>query len=514
MELYEMTAHELGLMLRSKEVSASEIAEAVVKRIETVDDDVKAYMTVTADTARESAARVDELIADGRAGELSPLAGIPTALKDVLCTKGIRTTCSSKILTNFIPPYSATVVERLAESGFSLIGKTNMDEFAMGSSCENSRYFATHNPWDLSCVPGGSSGGSAAAVAADACIVALGSDTGGSIRQPAAFCGVVGLKPTYGRVSRFGLIAFASSLDQIGPLTKDVRDAALVMNAIAGHDPMDSTSVPVDVPDYGSCLTGDIKGLRIGMPKEYFIEGIDRAVRESVMDAIRKMESLGAVVEEISLPHTDYALATYYLIAPAECSSNLARYDGVRYGFRHPDSPDSITMFKNTRSEGFGQEVKRRIMLGTYALSSGFYDAYYLKAQKVRRLIANDFEEAFRRVDVIACPTTPSVAFPIGDRVDDPMQLYICDICTIPVNLAGICGISIPCGLHSGKPIGLQLIGKAFDEATLLRAAHAAEGTIAFRANHRPPMASSGGSAQRSPEALPPSIGEEAASHG
>ena len=401
--------------------------------------------------------------------------GIPVAIKDNMCTKGIRTTCSSKILENFIPPYESAVTSRLSENGYVLIGKTNLDEFAMGSSTENSGFFTTRNPWDIERIPGGSSGGSAAAVAADECIAALGSDTGGSIRQPAALCGVVGLKPTYGRVSRYGLVAFASSLDQIGPITKNVKDSAILLNIISGKDPFDSTSAPVAVPDFTKVLGNEIKGLKIGIPREYFIKGMDREIEEAVKTAITKLESLGAIPVEISLPHTEYAVATYYVLATSEASSNLARYDGVKYGFR-AEGKDLMEMYMNTRAQGFGAEVKRRIMLGTYALSSGYYDAYYKKAQQARTLIKADFEKAFNSVDMIVTPTSPTAAFKSGEKTEDPLQMYLSDIFTISVNLAGIPAISIPCGFTSNNlPIGLQIIGKHFDEESILKAAYAYE---------------------------------------
>lgn len=473
MEVIFRTAGELADLLNRGEVSSEEMTRGFLGRMERVEPAVRAFVTVTSELALAQAREADH---QRRAGEkTSPLLGIPMALKDNMCTRGTLTTCSSKILRNFTPPYDSTVAARLKEAGAVLLGKTNLDEFAMGSSTENSGLHLTYNPWDVSRVPGGSSGGSAAAVAAGEVAFALGSDTGGSIRQPASFCGVVGLKPTYGRVSRFGLVAFASSLDQIGPLTRDVADAALVMNAIAGDDPLDSTAAPVPVPDYTKALTGDVRGLRIGVPREYLAEGVAPEVREAVLKAVDVLVSLGASAEECSMPHTEYALSTYYLIAPAEASSNLARYDGVRYGHRAAGAEDLIDMFEKTREEGFGPEVKRRIMLGTYALSSGYYDAYYLKAQKVRTLIKQDFDRAWERFDVLATPTSPTVAFPIGQRAEDPLQMYLADVCTIPVNLAGVPGISVPCGFSEGLPIGLQFIGQPFDESTLLRAAHAFE---------------------------------------
>lgn len=473
MSLNRLTAHELHEKLASREISSLEITEAVFQRIDEVEDKVKAFVTVTRKTAIAKAREVDEKITRGE--KIGPLEGIPVVIKDNMCTEGVPTTCSSKMLHNYIPPYNATVVEKLKAAGAVLVGKSNMDEFAMGSSTENSRFFPTRNPWDTERVPGGSSGGSAAAVAADETIYSLGSDTGGSIRQPASFCGVVGLKPTYGTVSRYGLVAFASSLDQIGPFSKDVTDCARVFNIIAGHDPMDSTSAEFEVPDYTRFLTGEVKGLKIGIPKEYFIEGTDPEVLNLVKQAIKKFEDLGAVCEETSLPHAEYALPVYYLIATAEASSNLARYDGVRYGYRDESAEDVVTMFMRTRSEGFGAEVKRRIMLGTYALSSGYYDAYYLKALKVRTLIKRDFDRAFEKFDIILSPTSPTPAFKFGEKMDDPIQMYLSDIFTISVNLAGIPGISIPCGFVNGLPVGLQLMSKPFGEGTLFRAAYAFE---------------------------------------
>ncbi len=474
MELYQLTIHELQGLLQRREVTAKQVLMAFLKRVAQVEGKVQAYMVVAGREALIQANRVDRLRQKGE--QLGPLAGIPLAIKDVICTKDIPTTCSSKILQNFIPPYDATAMRRLYQAGAVLLGKTNMDEFAMGSSTENSAYKPTRNPWDLGRVPGGSSGGSAAAVAADLCAGALGSDTGGSVRQPAAFCGVVGLKPTYGRVSRYGLIAFASSLDQIGPMTKDVRDAAILLNAIAGHDPCDSTSADLPVPDYTGLLGREIAGLRIGIPDEYFIEGMDPETEDACREAIDVLESLGAKVERLSLPHTEYAVAAYYLVATAEASSNLARYDGVKYGYRATGAKDLLEMYMKTRREGFGAEVKRRIMLGTYALSAGYYDAYYLKALKVRTLIRKDFEEAFKRCDVILTPTSPTAAFQFGEKTVDPLTMYLSDIFTISCNLAGIPGISIPCGFtKSGLPIGLQMLGKPFDEATLLQVAYAYE---------------------------------------
>lgn len=477
MELYELTIHEAHDLLDKGEISSVELTQAVMDRIVAVDNDIKAYLTLTPELALEQAREADRRRA---AGEDNPLLGIPLAIKDVICTKGVPTTCGSKILEDFVPPYDATVMALLGSQGAVLLGKTNMDEFAMGSSTENSAYFTTHNPWDLSRVPGGSSGGSAAAIAADECLGALGSDTGGSVRQPAALCGVVGLKPTYGRVSRYGLVAFASSLDQIGPFGKDVTDCAILMNAIARYDPHDSTSVNAPVPDYSEALVDDIKGMRIGVPKEYFVEGMQPEVEQRVREAIDKLADLGAAVAEVSLPHTEYSLPTYYLIAPAEASANLARYDGVKYGLSYQGG-ELWDNYKQTRQSGFGAEVKRRIMLGTYALSAGYYDAYYLKAQKVRTLIKGDFDRAFEDFDVIVAPTSPTVAFKIGERVDDPLQMYLSDIFTLSVNLAGICGISIPCGFADGLPVGLQIVGKPFAEETILRVAYAYEQATEWR---------------------------------
>jgi aspartyl-tRNA(Asn)/glutamyl-tRNA(Gln) amidotransferase subunit A len=471
--LTSLSAHELGERFRRREATPSEATEAYLARIEALDPQVKAYLTVTREQAQRQAAAADRRFASGT--PRGPLDGVPIAVKDVLCTRGIRTTCGSKILEDFVPPYDATAVARLLEVGAVLLGKLNMDEFAMGSSTEHSAFFPTRNPWDLTRVPGGSSGGSAAAVAADLAAATLGTDTGGSIRQPAAFCGRVGVKPTYGRVSRSGLVAFASSLDQIGPLGKDVQDAALVLQVIAGHDPLDSTSVDLPVPDYRAELEKSIEGLKIGIPAEYFTEGLDPEVEAAVRAGIRVLQELGARTEPVSLPHTGYGLAAYYLIAPAEASSNLARYDGVKYGLRVPRARDVIDMYSKTRAAGFGAEVKRRIMLGTYALSAGYYDAYYGRAQRVRTLVRRDFEQAFERVDVIAAPTTPNAAFKFGEK-EDPLQMYLNDVFAVPVNLAGLPGVSVPAGFTmSGLPIGLQLIGRAFNEAALFRVAHAYE---------------------------------------
>jgi aspartyl-tRNA(Asn)/glutamyl-tRNA(Gln) amidotransferase subunit A len=473
-ELYELTVHELQERLTSREISSEEIVKSSFARINNVEVKVKSFITLTEELALQKAREVD------RAGQYNSIAGIPMGLKDIFCTRGVKTTCGSRILANFIPEYDSTASRRLDEQQGVLVGKLNMDEFAMGSSTENSAFFATHNPWDLERVPGGSSGGSAAAVAAGEVPFALGTDTGGSIRQPASFCGVVGMKPTYGRVSRWGVIAFASSLDQVGVFSQDVRDSALIMNIIAGHDPLDSTSAAIEVPDYASYLDGDVKGLRIAYPKEYFGQGIDAAIKESINKALHKYEELGAIVEEVSLPHSEYALPAYYLVAPAEASANLARFDGVRYGHRDFEAQNVIDMFSQSRAQGFGDEVKRRIMLGAYALSSGYYDAYYLKALKVRRLIANDFDKVFRDFDVIVSPTTPTTAFKLGEQSGDPLTLYMNDILTVPVNMAGLPGISIPCGFDRGLPIGMQLIGKAFDEGTLFKAAYGFEQNTSY----------------------------------
>ncbi|TEB16122.1 Glutamyl-tRNA(Gln) amidotransferase subunit A [Pelotomaculum sp. FP] len=473
MQLFRLTAHELHDLLVKKEISAEELNLAVFDRVEAVDDRVKAYVTMTKERALEQARSVDRQIKNG--DKISPLAGIPVAIKDNMCLDGVRTTACSKILANFVPPYSATVVKRLDGAGATMLGKTNCDEFAMGSSTENSAFFVTRNPWDTERVPGGSSGGSAAVIAAGEAICSLGSDTGGSIRLPASFCGVVGLKPTYGAVSRYGLIAFASSLDQIGPFTRDVSDCAAMLNVICGHDPLDSTSASYNMPDYTGFLKNDVRGLKVGVPREYMAEGINPGVREVIEEALARLETLGAHVEYTTLPHTEYALSTYYLIAPAEASSNLARYDGVRYGYRAENADDVIDMFMKTRSEGFGSEVKRRIMLGTYALSAGYYDAYYLKALRVRTLIKQDFDRAFEKYDLLVSPVCPTTAFRIGEKTDDPLEMYLSDVCTISINLAGIPGMSIPCGFAQGMPVGLQLMGRHFDEGTLLRAAYTFE---------------------------------------
>jgi aspartyl-tRNA(Asn)/glutamyl-tRNA(Gln) amidotransferase subunit A len=467
----QLTIHEAHRLLTEKAFSSAELTEACLGRIRHLDPLIGATVTVTEELAREQARRADAAIAAGDAG---PLTGIPALVKDNMCTRGVPTTCSSRMLKNFVPPYDATVVEKLSEAGAVVLGKANMDEFAMGSSTEHSAVHPTRNPWDLSRVPGGSSGGSAAAVAAGEALFALGSDTGGSIRQPAGFCGVTGLKPTYGRVSRYGLVAFASSLDQIGPLAQDAFDCALVMNAIAGHDSRDSTSAPVPVPDFTAGLTGDIRGMKIGIPREYFVDGMEPEVEAAVRAAIGELERLGAGIDwDVSLPSTPHALAVYYIIAPSEASANLARYDGVKYGFADTEAGSMWEEMEATREQGFGAEVKRRIMLGTYALSAGYYDAYYLKAQKVRTLIRREFDEAFEKYDVLVTPTSPTVPFKMGEKLDDPVQMYMADVCTLPINIAGLPAISVPAGLSGGLPVGLQVIGKPFAEETVLSVAHA-----------------------------------------
>ena len=472
-DLHQLTISQAHQLLREKKISSVELTKASLAQLAKVEDKVHACVTISEDTALKQAGEADKAISSGK---IKPLTGIPALIKDVMCTRGIKTTCSSKILENFIPPYDATVIEKLKADKAVILGKTNMDEFAMGSSTENSAFFPTRNPWDLDRVPGGSSGGSAAAVATDEAIYALGSDTGGSIRQPAGFCSVVGLKPTYGRVSRFGLVAFASSLDQIGPITKNVTDCTLVLNAIAGHDPSDSTSAPYPVPDYTKSLVPDLKGLRLGIPREYFVEGMQKEVRTSIEAAIKKLEELGAKVDwDASLSLTKYALAVYYILAPSEASANLARYDGVKYGFSYQDTSNMWDAMEKTKQFGFGAEVKRRIMLGTYALSAGYYDAYYLKAQKVRTLIRREFDRAFEKYDALITPTSPTVPFKLGEKTDDPIQMYLSDVCTLPINIAGIPAISIPAGFADGLPIGMQIIGKPFDEETILRIAFAYE---------------------------------------
>ncbi|AGA58983.1 MAG: Asp-tRNA(Asn)/Glu-tRNA(Gln) amidotransferase subunit GatA [Thermobacillus sp.] len=473
MSVLDLRLQELHDRLSGGELAVSDLVEASLSRIKETEPVVQAFITLDEEGARAQAAELDKQLKEG--GERGLLFGLPAGIKDNIVTDGLKTTCASRFLSNYIPIYNATVMDKLRAAQSVTIGKLNMDEFAMGGSNENSAMGPTRNPWDPERVPGGSSGGSAAAVAARQVYFALGSDTGGSIRQPAAYCGVVGLKPTYGRVSRFGLVAFASSLDQIGPITKNVEDAVYVLQAIAGHDPMDSTSADVEVPDYTAALTGDVRGLRIGVPKEYLGEGIAPQVKDAVLAALKVFESLGATWEEVSLPHTEYAVAAYYLLASSEASSNLARFDGVRYGVRAENPDNLIDLYVKSRSQGFGAEVKRRIMLGTYALSSGYYDAYYLKAQKVRTLIKQDFDQVFEKFDVIIGPTAPTTAFKIGEQIHDPLTMYLNDICTIPVNLAGLPAISVPCGLADGLPVGMQIIGKAFDETTVLRAAYAYE---------------------------------------
>jgi len=479
-----MTIHQAHELLSRRRISSVELTRAVIEHIEQVDDQVRAYLRTTPEAALESAEAADRRRAGG---EDHPLLGIPLAIKDVLCTKAVETTCASRILEGFVPPYDATAISRLRQAGSVLLGKTNTDEFAMGSSTENSAYFVTHNPWNLARVPGGSSGGSAAAVAADECLGALGTDTGGSVRQPAAFCGVAGLKPTYGRVSRYGLVAFASSFDQVGTLGKDVTDCAILLQAVAGHDPKDSTSAKLPVPNYLDALRSDVAGMRLGVPKEYFARGMQPEVEQAVRAALDVWTDLGAQVLEVSLPHTEYALPVYYLLAPAEASANLARYDSVRYGLSAPHALDIWDAYRKTRQKGFGAEVKRRIMLGTYALSAGYYDAYYLKAQKARTLIKQDFDRAFEQCDALIAPSTPTTAFRIGEKADDPLQMYLTDIFTLSLNLAGLCGIAIPCGLAQGLPIGLQVLGDAYDEETILRVAYAYEQATGWHL-HKPTL--------------------------
>ena len=486
MNLYELTIHEAHGRLKAKEISSAELTRAVLDRIGAVDTQVGAYLTVDEPLAMAQARAADQAIADGN---MSALTGIPVAIKDLICTRDMKTTCASKILAEFTPPYDATVIRKLRGAGAVIVGKTNMDEFAMGSSTENSGLQLTRNPWHLDCIPGGSSGGSAAAVAAHMCLGALGSDTGGSIRQPASHCGVAGIKPTYGRVSRFGLVAFASSLDQIGPLTKDVTDAALMLHAIAGHDPADSTSVPREVPDYTAALAGGLEGMRFGIPEEYQgKEGLDPQVADAVQAAVTRIEDLGGRCVNVSLPHTPYAVAAYYVIAPSEASSNLARYDGVKYGYRDKDEQSLIPMYSRTRSAGFGPEVQRRIIIGTYCLSAGYYDAYYGKASQVRTLIMEDFRKAFEQCDVILSPVAPTPAFKIGANVDDPLTMYLSDIFTLSANLAGIPGMSVPCGFSAdGLPIGLQLMASHFNEAALFKTAYHFEQSTDFH-QRRPPL--------------------------
>ena len=484
-ELCYLTIHEAHELLKQRKISSVELTKSALRRIAEVEDKTRACVTITEALALRQAEEADKYISDG---DIAPLTGIPALIKDVICTRGIRTTCSSKMLENFIPPYDATVMEKLKSQRMVLVGKTNMDEFAMGSSTEHSAFFPTHNPWDLSRVPGGSSGGSVAAVAAGEAIYALGSDTGGSIRQPAGFCNVVGLKPTYGRVSRFGLVAFASSLDQIGPITNDVTDCALVMGVISGYDARESTSVQYPVPDYTRYLIPDLQGLRIGIPGEYFVEGMQDEVRAALELAVGKLKELGAEVDwDASLPSTKYALAVYYIVAPSEASANLARYDGVKYGFSERNTSNVIESTEKTRQLGFGSEVKRRIMLGTYALSAGYYDAYYVKAQKVRTLIKWEFDQAFEKYDALVTPTSPTVAFKLGEKIEDPMQMYLTDVCTLPINIAGVPAISIPAGFSNNLPIGMQIIGKPFREETILRIAFAYEQATDWH-GRKPPL--------------------------
>ena len=485
MEITELTVHELQEKLKDKELTVSEITKSYVDRINEKEKDVNAFITLLTDEAIQKSKEIEEKIDNGKLN--SELAGIPIGIKDNICTKGIKTTCASRMLENFVSPYDATVMNKINSEGLINLGKLNMDEFAMGSSTEHSALNKTRNPWNLNTVPGGSSGGSAAAVAANMVPWALGSDTGGSIRQPASLCGVVGLKPTYGLVSRYGLVAFASSLDQIGPITKDVRDSAILLNLLVGHDEKDTTSLDMPKVDYVKCLKNDVKGLKIGIPKEFFAEGLNDEVRASLEKAIEKYKELGAEVEEFSLDIAKYSLAAYYIIACAEASSNLGRFDGIRYGYRTPNYENLEDIFVNSRSEGFGAEVKRRIILGTYVLSSGYYDAYYKKAQQVRTLVKKEFDKAFEKYDVILTPTSPVVAFKAGTKSNNPLEMYLADICTVSVNVAGLPGISIPCGVNSeGMPIGMQLIGNRFDEAKILNAAYTFEQAIKFRENFKP----------------------------
>ncbi|GIW17020.1 MAG: glutamyl-tRNA(Gln) amidotransferase subunit A [Tepidiforma sp.] len=485
-ELWRLTAHEAHEGLRRREFTSVELTESVLERVAQVEPTVNAYITLTAELALEQAKEADAKLA---AGAATPLTGIPVGVKDLIVTKGVRTTAGSKMLENFIPPYDSHVYENLRRAGAVMIGKCNMDEFAMGSSTEHSAYGPTRNPWNPALVPGGSSGGSAAAVAAGECLVSLGSDTGGSIRQPAALCGQVGLDPTYGRVSRYGIIAFGSSLDQVGPIGRDVEDVATMLNCIGGHDPRDSTTNPEPMPDLRHYLGRDIRGMRIGVPKEYFISGMEPGVAARIEEALGVLASLGAVIDrDVSLPSTEHALAVYYIIAPSEASANLARYDGVKYGFSDRSAPSMWENMEQTRAKGFGNEVKRRIMLGTYALSAGYYDAYYLKAQKVRTLISREFAEAFARYDVLVTPTSPTVAFPIGAKVDDPFAMYLNDIYTLPASVAGLPAISVPCGFSDGLPVGMQIIGNFFDEGRILQVAHAYEQASGFK-NQLAPLA-------------------------
>ena len=478
-DLHRLTIHEANRRLASREISSVDLTQDCLDRIHQVEDRVKSFLTITEDQAMEQARQADQMIAAGQAG---PLTGVPVQIKDVISTQGVNTTCGSRMLQDYVPIYDATVMDKLQQQGAVMVGKGNMDEFAMGSSTENSAFYPTHNPWDLQRVPGGSSGGGAACVAAQEATYALGSDTGGSVRQPASMCGVVGMKPTYGLVSRYGLVAFASSLDQIGPITRDVKDCALVLNAITGHDPKDSTSLPLPPKDYLASLEENQSssplakgGLRIGVPEEYFVDGMEPGVRHAVEAGIKALEDLGATIEPVSLPTTKYALACYYIIAPSECSANLSRYDGVKYGYSFQDTSDVQEAMEKTRQFGFGPEVKRRIMLGTYALSSGYYDAFYLKAQQVRTLIRQDFAKVFQQVDAVVTPTSPVAAFPLGEKTNDPVQMYLIDVCTLPINIAGLPSISVPCGFSQGLPVGMQLVGPHLSEETLLRVAYAYE---------------------------------------
>ncbi len=482
MELYEMTIGRLHDLLKRGEVSSSEITRAIISRIDAVESKVNAFITLSPESALKEAEEADRFIAANKA-DFGPLCGIPVAIKDVICAEGTRTTCGSRILDNFVPPYDATVVDRLRKERAVFVGKTNMDEFAMGSSTENSYFGPTRNPWDLDRVPGGSSGGSAASVAACECVGSLGTDTGGSIRLPSSYCGVSGMKPTYGRVSRYGLVAYGSSLDQAGPIARSVEDVAILLQAISGHDPRDSTSVDLPVPDFTAACSRDIKGSRIGLPREYYLEGLDPEVKEAISKAIALLESLGAEIVEVTLPTTKYAVAAYYIVAPAEASSNLARYDGVKYGFRHPEGGNLIEMYTKTRTEAFGPEVLRRIMLGTYVLSAGYYDAYYKKASQIRTLLRNEFVEVFKKVDALVTPVCPTPAFRIGEKIDDPLQMYLTDVFTISANMAGIPGMSIPCGFSSNNmPVGMQILGGHFREETLLTIASVYERAADFSA--------------------------------
>ena len=471
-ELNWLTIQQARRMLDSREISSVELTRACLERIDAVEAQLRSFITLTPEVAMEQAQAADRMLADG---EAHPLTGIPLQIKDVMCTEGVRTTCASRMLEDYVPVYNATAVDRLFRQGAVMLGKGNMDEFAMGSSCENSAFHPTLNPWDTTRVPGGSSGGAGASVAAGEAVFALGSDTGGSVRQPAAMCGVVGLKPSYGVVSRYGLVAYASSLDQIGPIGRSVSDCALALNAIAGHDPRDATSLPLPTPDYAHDLGRGVEGLRLGVPREYFVDGMEEGVRLAVEQGIATLESLGASIREVSLPSTKYALACYYIIAPSECSANLARYDGVKYGYSDQQAEDMWGAMEQTRQHGFGPEVTRRIMLGTFALSSGYYDAYYLKAQQARTLIRQDFAEVFQSVDALVTPTSPVVAFAVGEKTGDPLQMYLIDVCTLPVNIAGLPALSVPCGFSEGMPVGMQLIGPHLSEATLLRIGHAYE---------------------------------------